>query len=109
MTEIPTFKQWAILELMGHRKLAGLVTEEVIAGAGLIRIDIPNGDESSTQYYSPTALYCLTPCSEDLARKVAASYQPAPVSQWDLKTLPSPIRNPVNLPYQDDDMHEDDE
>jgi hypothetical protein len=33
------FKDWAILELMGHRKLAGLVSEETHFGVALCRID----------------------------------------------------------------------
>jgi hypothetical protein len=37
----PTFEGWAILELMGHRKLAGFVREQQFAGAGMIRVDVP--------------------------------------------------------------------
>lgn len=29
------FKEWAVLELFGHRKLAGLVSEAEIAGGGV--------------------------------------------------------------------------
>lgn len=32
---------WAILELMGHRRLAGYVSEQEIAGAAFIRVDVP--------------------------------------------------------------------
>lgn len=35
------FEGWAILELMGHRRLGGYLTEQEIAGAAFIRIDIP--------------------------------------------------------------------
>ena len=35
-----TFDEWAILELMGHRRLAGKVTEQEIGGANMIRIDV---------------------------------------------------------------------
>ena len=31
---------WCIVELMGHRKLAGLCTEQVIAGNTMLRIDV---------------------------------------------------------------------
>jgi len=53
------FKEWAILELMGHRRLAGLVSEQQIGGASFIRIDIPGKDGpllsefQATQFYSP--------------------------------------------------------
>ncbi len=36
-----TFEGWCILELMGHRKLAGLVAQQEIAGAAFLRIDVP--------------------------------------------------------------------
>ena len=39
-----TFEEWAILELMGHRKLAGKVTEQTIGSSTFVRIDVPGGD-----------------------------------------------------------------
>ena len=85
------FEGWAILELMGHRRLAGYVRAATIAGAGVIRIDIPKPldqpqDEpiQSTQFYSPAALYALTPITEIMARNLAKMYQPEPVSRWEL-------------------------
>jgi hypothetical protein len=32
---------WAIIELMGHRRLAGWLSEEEVAGAAFLRIDVP--------------------------------------------------------------------
>ena len=80
-----TFQEWAILELMGHRKLAGLVSEATIAGGAFIRIDVPGAKgNAATQFYSPASVYCITPVSEELARQTAQSYQPAPVSRYEL-------------------------
>jgi len=39
------FEGWAILELMGHRRLAGRLTEALVAGAAFIRIDVPGDCE----------------------------------------------------------------
>jgi hypothetical protein len=39
--ETPTFEGWAILELMGHRRLGGYLREQDVAGAAFIRIDVP--------------------------------------------------------------------
>lgn len=77
---------WCILELMGHRRLAGYVTEQEIAGAGFLRIDVPaDGDEvAAVQFYAPASVYAITPTTEELARKVAVSSRPAPVSRWEL-------------------------
>ena len=76
-----TFEEWAILELMGHRRLAGRVSEETIGGAAFIRIDVPDG---ATQFYAPGAVYCITPTTEALARQFAKGNRPQPVSRYEL-------------------------
>jgi len=83
------FDEWAILELMGHRRLAGKVTEASILGGALLRIDIPgkDGNFESTQFYGPQAIYCLTPTTEPIARAVAAQSHPEPISRWELPQL----------------------
>lgn len=104
----PVFEMWAILELMGHRRLGGYVRETTIAGAGLLRIDIPMADgKTATQFYPPSALYCLTPTTEEIARVVALANQPAPVSRWELPapsgigTAPEHLED--TLEYDDDE------
>jgi hypothetical protein len=70
---------WAILEVMGHRTYAGRVTEQVIAGAALLRIDVPETTAIDGGLPTPAftkmvgigSVYCLTPCAEDVARKAA--------------------------------------
>lgn len=82
------FAEWAILELMGHRRLAGKVLEQEIAGARFIRIDVPGpGGTAATQLYSPQAVYCITPTTEEVARAVASANQPEPVTRWELTAL----------------------
>jgi hypothetical protein len=106
------FAGWAILELMGHRRLAGYVREVELAGTGLLRLDVPDPTLqgvaldpldpecwSATQFYSPAALYCLTPTTEDVARKVAAGSDPAPVKRWELPT-PS-VTSGLDRTYQE--------
>jgi hypothetical protein len=114
------FEGWAILELMGHRKLAGHLSEQTIGGAAFLRIDVPkappnppldlravgDADEAAapwavTQFYAPSAVYCITPTTEDLARKVAAGAQPTPVTRYELPAaIPSARRTDS---YEDDD------
>ena len=89
------FEGWAILELMGHRRLAGYVSEQEIAGSAFVRIDVPGylhteptGEQeerdAASQFYAPAAVYCITPCAEQLARDVAEGSRPRPVTEWDL-------------------------
>lgn len=92
------FDGWAILELMGHRRLGGRVSEQVIAGAAFLRIDIPGPEPGAvasviaTQFYSAAAIYAITPTTEEVARAVASRNQPAPVQRWE---LPGPVASNV--------------
>src|ERR1700738_2380917 len=89
------FESWAILEVMGHRRLGGFVREVQVAGAGFLRIDVPgdaDGDTHSTQFYPPSSVYCLTPVSEEAARIVARSSRPEPVAHWE---IPKPRLGPA--------------
>ena len=82
------FDEWAILELMGHRRLAGKITDAVIGGGSFLRIDVPGDDEKwITQYYSPQSVYCITPTTEEIARIVAKQNQPEPVYRWELPQI----------------------
>ena len=90
MSDEGGFEGWAILELMGHRRLAGFLSEAVIGGGSFLRLDVPKGEDSggeakATQFYSPSAVYCITPTTEDVARKVAGiSASPFPVTAYEL-------------------------
>lgn len=88
---------WAVLELMGHRRIGGKVTEVEHFGAKMCRIDIPSRENTicgpkdvwTTQYYGGGSIYCLTPCSEDAARIAAKMSRPEPVHPWELPALPA--------------------
>lgn len=84
------FGVWAILELMGHVKVAGYVTEEELFGSKLGRIDIPADDETQaiTQYFGGQSVYRLTPVAEATARAFARRSRPRPVHIYEL--LPEP-------------------
>lgn len=84
------FEGWAILELMGHRKLGGYVR----LNGPLIRIDCHNESKPvMTQWYGAHSLYCLTPTSEAVAKRLTQSaYMPEPVTRYEL-ALPEPHRS----------------
>jgi hypothetical protein len=97
-------EEWAILELMGHRRLAGRVEEVDRYGVKMCRIDIPDPTDPAkfiTQRYGGQAIYCETPCTEETARAISKLSQPSPVNPWEL-----PQRA---LPASDDDMDPQDE
>jgi hypothetical protein len=69
---------WTICELLGHRVIAGFVSEVEIAGAGFLRVDLwaPDGEKRTTQFVSPSSVYALTPTTEEAVRE---RMQPRPV------------------------------
>lgn len=103
------FDEWCILELMGHRRLAGKVTEATVAGGAFLRIDVYGEDEDSpalaTQFYSPASVYAMTPTTEAVCRRYAeARGVSEPVSRWDLQLpAPPPSRAPSDADPDDDD------
>lgn len=89
-SEIKAYDGWAIVELMGHVRMAGRVSEAPMFGTALLRVDIPNGDSYTTQFASGGSIYRLTPCSEEVARAVAHGGQAAPIEPWELRRLEGP-------------------
>lgn len=106
--DMKLFEGWAILELMGHRRLAGYVSEVEIAGQGFLRLEIPEvveDDETMpavTQFYSPSSVYALTPTTEETARGVRS--RPAPVHAYEVARLPAlPVGSLARTDRDDED------
>lgn len=99
--------EWAIVELMGHVKLAGRLTEVERFGSKMGRLDIPQDDGNYiTQFFGGGSVYRITAVSEDVAKAVAKGNQSHPVSAWDWpKALPE--RQPAPS-IHDDSEDEDD-
>lgn len=92
MSEVNGFESWAILELMGHVRVAGFVTEQEVFGAKLGRIEIPTERGPVTQFFGGSSVYRLTPCDEATARAVALHNEPEPVHHWELPEPQAPKR-----------------
>lgn len=86
------FACWAIVEVMGHHRFAGHASETTIAGAGFVRLDVPeNGTaQAFSKLFAPASIYAITPVSEAVARELAAGFRAAPVNEWDLPRLRAP-------------------
>lgn len=95
---------YAVVEMLGHRKIAGKISESEIGGSTLLRVDVFNGDGEvdRTEYIGVGSIYCLTIVKEDVARAVAKNYTPKPSFAYD---LPTTVRA---LPSADGDYEEAD-
>lgn len=81
------FAEWAVVDIVGHQQVVGRVAEVTLAGVGFLRVDIPaaSGKPSFTQFYGARSVHCLTPVTEEVARRAAASLRPEPVARWMLQ------------------------
>lgn len=83
------YEGYAIVELMGHRRLAGRVSQAEQYGVAMLRLDVPREDGTdSTHFFGGASIYAVHPTSEEIARQVAESCDPAPVQRWELPTSP---------------------
>lgn len=84
-TETEGYEGWAILEIFGHIKVAGYVKPISMFGGVLARVEVPAPDGTgpvATQFYGASAIFCLTPCDEAMAKKIVS----------DSYDLPPPVR-----------------
>jgi len=84
------FDEWALVELFGHARIVGRVTEATIAGGAFIRVDVPNKDGSEivfTRFFGPTAIYSMSPISKEMALHLAAQQDAAPVKRYEMPAM----------------------
>lgn len=100
------FKSWGLLELFGHTRLAGELSEQTIGGCHFIRIDIPDVGEIKrhTRYFTQGAIYGMTPMDEATARKLANYLRSTPVSAYELRDQPAgPLLTAGDSQFDEDD------
>ncbi len=75
---------WGIVELMGHKVVAGLVSKSEMLGKPMLRVDVPatSAFPEFTQFYGEAAIYCVTFVSEQVARLTAEQTKLHPVSVY---------------------------
>jgi hypothetical protein len=109
MSEEVKFESWAIVDLMGHVRYAGRVTEEERFGAKIGRVDVPTADGGwTTVFFGGASVYRLIPTTEEVARVAAIRTQPEPVHAWELPRQaidpPTSLRHPDG---EEDPRYED--
>jgi len=99
------FDVWAVVELFGHQRIAGRVTEQVIAGQGFIRVDVPTtGDQIGfTRMFGPGAIYSIIPTTEEIAIAFVHENVGTPIALYDRSYIREKLLNQGNI----DDLNDD--
>jgi hypothetical protein len=76
--------QWGIVELMGHKVVAGAISKSELFGKPMLRVDVPSTNDypEYTQLYGEAAIYCMTFTSEEVARRTANQCRISPVTVY---------------------------
>lgn len=88
---------YAVVEIMGHRTRAGIVSDAQMGGATFLRIEHPE-DSSMVELYGAQAIFGIRPCNRDEAIRVNA-YSWRTEAERTLKALAS-------VGGSDDDWHD---
>jgi hypothetical protein len=73
----PELTGWGLVELFGHQRIVGMVTVDPIDFPGMVRVDVPDLLKDGkveragfTRYFGRSALYSVTPISEQSVREL---------------------------------------
>lgn len=81
-----TLGHWAIVELFGHTRIAGFVSEYQVGGSAFVRVEVPaflaEGQETAgfTKLFGAGAIYSITFTDEATARRAVEVIRPKPIS-----------------------------
>ena len=84
-------KSWALVELFGHQRIVGFLSQQSFGTGVLFRVDVPDllkEQEGSltkvvvrqgfTRYFGLSAIYSITPVSEEIVRSLLPSIDGTP-------------------------------
>ncbi len=111
MVDVEKFDQWCVVEIMGHRRFAGRVTEQTVGGVSFVRVDVPEVKTESgrtlpafTKMFGAASIYCLSPCTEETARAFASQIRAEGFALYEAPRLEAKIPVPAPSPIPDDDQ-----
>lgn len=68
-------KSWALVELFGHQRIVGFLSQQTFGSGVLFRVDVPDLTKNGktvrpgfTRYFGISAIYSITPIDESTVR-----------------------------------------
>ena len=111
MQQSEKFDVWALIELFGHSRIAGRVTERNLGGGAFLQVDVPETKNNPpfTRLLNPSAIYAINPLDEETARNYANRLEVAPINEWDVKKfMEKANQNKAMLSVASEPMMDDD-
>ena len=103
------FETWAVVELFGHKRIAGKLTEQEVGGTAFVRVDVPQDNGAwVTHYYGQGAIYAFHPVTEEVARGAASHLDDQPVHTWDFPEDVRTFLRQKSLPYEEAEQGDED-
>lgn len=101
MTE--KFEAYALVELFGHQRMAGKVTEQAIGGASFIRIDVPETSRQPgfSRILNPSSIYAINPITLEAMVEVAENLNTAPIQEWDIRKTVAKAKAALEAPKEE--------
>jgi len=81
----PELKAWALVELFGHQRIVGYLSQQTMGTGVLFRVDVPDLIKDGktvrpgfTRYFGLPAIYSITPISEQMVRQLLPNIDGTP-------------------------------
>lgn len=81
----PELKSWALLELFGHQRVVGFLSQQSFGTGVLFRVDIPDLTKDGkvvrkgfTRYFGLSSIYSITPVDESTVRALLPNIDGTP-------------------------------
>ena len=106
------FDEWAIVDLFGHQRIAGRVSEQAVGGCSFVRVDVPASDRRPgfTRLFGAGAIYAITIIDQETAELAARACLVQPMEPWSIreaaKALPPATES--RQPSDDEDLEGED-
>lgn len=99
------FEEWAVIELFGHQRICGRVSEQQVGGCAFVRVDVPahEGKPAFTKLLGNGSIYAITISDEPTVRALSAHYRPEPMDKWTIKDMLAERALPAHAGVDEED------